>query len=127
MKTIPEQKTKVNILLRAIILSAAMFCLFPGGGWSMLAPAQNALAADGTGLDRAADIKSIQTALESKIVRDRLAAFGLTDEEIESRLGRLSDGQLHKVAKDIKALNSGGGLVYLLTVVVLVLLILALA
>ncbi|OGR46926.1 MAG: hypothetical protein A2X34_05305 [Elusimicrobia bacterium GWC2_51_8] len=126
MKSILKAKTKANILLRAMLLSAAMVYLLPNGGWSMLAPAQNALAADGTGFDRATDIKSVQTALEFKIVRDRLAAFGLNDKQIESRLRRLSDRQLHKFAKDVKALNPGGGLVYVLEVVVLVLLILIL-
>ena len=89
----------------------------------MLAPAQSAPAAGGQAYDRAADMKAVQTALESKIVRERLKALGLNDKETDSRLSRLSDQQVHKLAKDVKTLNSGGGVTGLLELVVLVLLI----
>jgi hypothetical protein len=93
----------------------------PSTGWAMLAPAQ---AASATGAaDRAADMKSVQTALESKVVRERLKALGLTDKEIASRLGQLSDAQVHKLAKDIDTLSAGGDLGGILVLVILILLI----
>ena len=84
----------------------------------MLAPAQSA----GTSA-RTADMKTIQVVLESKIVRERLKGLGLTDKEIESRLGNLSDQQVHKLAKDIDTLAPGGLIGELLVLIILVLLI----
>lgn len=115
-----------RIMLCALVFSTTAVCTMPVTGWAMLAPAQTASAADGPALDRAADLKAVQAALESKIVRERLKALGLNDKEIESRLGKLSDQQVHKLAKDVKTLSPGGGVIGLLELVVLVLLIIIL-
>lgn len=105
-----------RILICTLIVTTTMICA-PSQGWSMLAPAQSATEG------RSADMKTVQTALESKVVRERLKALGLTDKEIESRLGKLSDRQLHKFAKDVDTLAAGGFIEALLVCVVLVLLI----
>lgn len=110
-------------LLAALILSTTLTCTFSGSGWAMLAPAQNAPAADSQALDRASDLKTVQAALESKIVRGRLQSLGLNEKEIDSRLAKLSDRQVHQLAKDVKTLSPGGGLIGLLELVVLVLLL----
>ena len=115
-----------RVMLCALVFSTTSVCTMPATGWAMLAPAQTAPAASGPALDRALDLKAVQTALESKIVRERLKALGLNDKEIEARLGKLSDQQVHKLAKDIKTLSPGGGVVGLLELVVLVLLIIIL-
>jgi len=100
-----------------------MVCTLSPNLWAMLAPAQAASATDGQTYDRAADMKTVQTALESKIVRERLKDLGLSDKEIDSRLSRLSDQQIHQLAKDIHTLSPGGDVVGILVVVLLVLLI----
>ena len=110
-------KTLTKALCLALIVSVTMVCA-PSKGWSMLAPAQGATEG------RSADMKTVQNALESKVVRERLKALGLTDKEIELRLGKLSDRQLHKFAKDVDTLAAGGFIEAVLVVVVLVLLIL---
>lgn len=110
-------------ILLALTLSTTMICTMPTGGWAMLAPARAAPAQDGQTYDRAADMKAVQTALESKIVRERLKTLGLTDKEIESRLGRLSDQQLHKLSKDIKSVNPGGAVTGILELIILVIII----
>ena len=120
-------KIGVKALICVLIVSTTMVCTLSNNGWAMLAPAQNAAATDGQTYDRAADLKTVQTALESKIVHGRLKALGMTDKEIESRLSRLSNQQVHQLAKDISALNPGGGIVGLLELVILVLLIIFLA
>lgn len=102
----------------ALMLSVTMVCM-PSQSRAMLAPAQGS-----SRTDRAGDMKTIQTALESKVVRERLKALGLTDKEIELRLSKLSDQQLHKFAKDVDTLAAGGLIEAILVVVVLVLLIL---
>ena len=121
-------KNKINSGVRAmlgvLIVSTTMLCTLSNSGWAMLAPAQGGAAAFRPGYDRAADIKAVQTVLESKIVRERLKTLGMNEKEIESRLARLSDRQVHQLARDVKTLSPGGGIVTLLEIVVLVLLIL---
>ena len=76
---------------------------------------------------RLADIRTIQTALESKVVRQRLQEIGFTAEEIEDRLAYASDEDLHQLAVHSENVLAGGGVVEVLLIVVLVLLILRLA
>lgn len=82
-------------------------------------------------IDSAGDISKIRTFLESKIVQQRLADFGLTGEEISSRLGQLSPDQLHRIATHIDQLDFGGDsalgvLISILVIVILVIVILKL-
>ncbi len=58
--------------------------------------------------DRTADLATLQKALEQKMVKERLATLGLTPDEIQARLGQLSDQQLHNVAKQLDNLKVGG-------------------
>lgn len=102
-----------------LILTVTMVMSAPVNGWAMLAPSREAGSSQ-----RAADMKTIQTTLESKIVRERLQTLGLSEKEIELRLGQLSDQELHKLAKDVDTLAAGGIIEAVLVVVVLVLLIL---
>lgn len=102
-----------------LILTVTMVMSAPVNGWAMLAPSREAGSSQ-----RASDMKTIQTTLESKIVRERLQALGLSEKEIELRLSQLSDQELHKLAKDVDTLAAGGIIEAVLVVVVLVLLIL---
>lgn len=86
---------------------------------------------DGAVIDGAGDIAKISTFLESKIVQQRLADFGLTAEEISNRLNQLSPVQLHQVATHIDQLDSGGDsalgvLISILVIVILIIVILKL-
>jgi type II secretory pathway component PulJ len=107
----------------ALIAGAALFFTLSPKSWAMLVPAQEKSATAERKYDRNADMKTVQAALESKIVRGRLKALGLDDREIQSRLSRLDDKQIHQLAKDIHTLSPGGDLGGLLVLVVLVLLI----
>ncbi len=90
---------------------------------AMLAPSSVAQAGQ-TLTTTAADLQTIQSTLESKELRAKLHALGLSDAEINSRLSRLSDAQKHQLASQIRAVNPAGDLLIgLLIVVVLVLLI----
>lgn len=89
-----------------------------------LAPSEAiAPAAD---LDRAADLEKVQKALETKMVAERLSAFGYTEDEINARLSLLSDQELHALALQLDELRVGGDgtgvLVVLLLIAVVVLL-----
>ncbi|MBV9079828.1 MAG: PA2779 family protein [Elusimicrobia bacterium] len=74
--------------------------------------------------DRSADLKTVQTTLEQKEIRERLAQMGLDDNQIQQRLSRLDDRQLHQIAMRIdqqRAAGDAGGIV----ITVLLILILA--
>ena len=82
-------------------------------------------------VDRAADLDRVQKTLETKMIRERLEKFGLTQDEINSRLARLSDQQVHRLALQLDDLKVGkddalGVIIALLVIAVLVVLLLQL-
>lgn len=108
----------IGAIIAAMVTSLAM----PSRSWALLAPVETRGASAAAG-DRMEDIKAIQAALESKVLRQRLAEFNLTPEEINGRLGQLSDSQVHEAALQIRAMNPGGDAGGILVIVLLVLLI----
>ena len=58
--------------------------------------------------DRTADLATLQKALEQRMVKERLANLGLTPDEVQARLGQLSDQHLHNVAQQLDSLKVGG-------------------
>lgn len=90
----------------------------------MLAPAVSTGTESVSGPNRVTDLQKVQSVLESKVVQQRLEDFGLTPEEINARLPRLSDDQLHQLATQIDALTPGGNglgiIVALLVIAILV-------
>jgi hypothetical protein len=73
-----------------------------------------------TKAERLTDIDKIQKAIESKMVGERLEQFGLTQDEIRTRLGNLSDRQLHELALRLDELKVGGGGAEVVIIVLLV-------
>ncbi|MEN3028188.1 MAG: PA2779 family protein [Aquificaceae bacterium] len=57
---------------------------------------------------REEELAKIQRALESKEVQEKLRAYGLTKEEVESRLSQLNDQQIHMLAKASDKVLAGG-------------------
>lgn len=81
--------------------------------------------------ERSSDLMKVQKFLEIKMVRERLREYGLTREEIQSRLDQLSDQQIHQLALKVDdlrvAADDGLGLVIgLLVIVILVIIIILL-
>ena len=93
----------------------------------MLAPAVPTGTESVSDPNRVMDLQTVQKILENKIVRQRLEDFGLTSEEINARLTRLSDDQLHQLATQIDAITPGGDglgiIVALLVIAILVVLL----
>jgi hypothetical protein len=77
--------------------------------------------------ERSAEVQKIQKFLEMKMVRERLKEFGLTPDEIQTRLSQLSDEQIHQLALKLDDLKLGGDglgiIIFLLVVVILVIVI----
>jgi len=93
----------------------------------MLVPALPAAAESSSDSDRMADLQKIQSVLESKVVRQRLEGFGLSQEEINARLAALSDDQLHQFATDVDTIipaGDGHGIVVVLLVIAILAVIL---
>ena len=81
--------------------------------------------------DSMGDMTKVQTFLESRLVQQRLADFGLTAEEVSSRLNQLSQDQLHQIATHIDQIDYGGDsalgvIITLLVIVILVIVIMKL-
>lgn len=60
---------------------------------------------------RAGDLARVQAALESDIVRQKLADYGLSPSEILARVNGLSVAQLHELATHTDSLQAGGDVV----------------
>lgn len=101
----------------ALYLAVAVIILsFPTPGWAMLVPAEREAL-------RSADLATVQTALESSVVRQRLMDFGLTADEAVARLEKLSDDQIHQLAANLDAVQAGGSVLGDVLVIALIVLI----
>jgi len=77
--------------------------------------------------DRGQDSSTIRQVIENKMVSERLAQLGFTQEEVNSRLSQLSDQQLHKLAVNLDEIKTGGdglGLIIGLLVIAILVVIL---
>ena len=59
-------------------------------------------------MNRTTDLDKIQKIIEIKMIRERLNALGFSQEEIQTRLTRLSDEQVHQLALNLDELKVGG-------------------
>ena len=59
-------------------------------------------------VERSADLTKIRAALEMKVVSEKLVQLGFDKDEIQAKLGSLSDQQLHKIALKADELKVGG-------------------
>src|SRR5439155_21128448 len=112
--------------IAVLIVATTMALTLPPKGWALLAPAHMSDIVGSLHSARSEDLRVIQKTLESKILRQRLQDFGLTPEETQARLNRLSDAQVHQLAMQATHLNPGGdaGLGILVTLLVLGILVL---
>lgn len=105
------------------VLVAYLFIAFiPSNAEAFLA--QSRLSSGEIVAERSAHIASIQTALENKVVAQRLADYGLSAQEVDAKLGTLSDEQLHQLAS--LSGDVGGGIVGAVIAVLLVILLVVL-
>ncbi len=59
-------------------------------------------------MNRTADLDKIQKVIEIKMIRERLNVLGFSQEEIQTRLNRLSDEQVHQLALKLDELKVAG-------------------
>ncbi len=113
-------------LIGTLMIVTTLGTTLPPKAWAMLVPTEIANTGHEPSATREADIKTVQTALESKMVRQRLSEFKLTPEQVNQRMSQLSDAQVHQVAMQIRKVNPGGdaGLGILVTLLVIGILVL---
>ena len=123
MKKAQRAPLFIRTMIWMLVVTTFVMAWVPPEGTAMLAPATTSGA--GSDPSRAEDLQSIQRVLENKLIQQRLEDFGLTSEEINDKMNRLSDAQLHQMAAQIDALMPGGdvGLITVLVVLLIVLII----
>ncbi len=107
----------------ALYLVFSMLLLtLPAQGWAMF------VSSGQPGSGRQADMITVQKALESTVVKQRLMDYGLSSEEAMARINRLSDDQTHQFAAKLDSLQAGAdavdGLIFLLLVAIVVVVVL---
>jgi nitrogen fixation protein FixH len=128
--------TDMKIMLKAfyakplaVYLAVALLAIttFAGPAEAMFVPSasyQNAAAPAASSADRAADLARIQSALELKIVQQKLMDYGLSPEETMARVNKLSDKQINQFATHTDAVQAGadggGSIAGLLVLIVLI-------
>ena len=117
-----------NRFLAAIVCFHMIF-LATSPAFAALIPSK-----DSTGLTSAEmtrDIATIQRALETKMVQEKLMAYGLTSEEVAAKLPSMTPAQIHTLAQasdDVLAAGDSGlgVIIALLVIIILVIIILKL-
>lgn len=117
------------VLQQGLVLYLSLALLILGGlQESVLAgliPSNVSVADGGAKIDRVADTQTIQRVLESKVVVQRLTDMGLSVEEVQASMDKLSSEDLHQIATNMDGVQAGGGVVgFVVVVLVLVLLVL---
>jgi len=119
-----------SLIVFVVIITYSSLAFFPRPATAAFLPSESLMDLGNPEIDRHASLQKIQSVLESKVVAQRLSDFGLTKEEIQSRLGQMSDRQLHEVATQLDALQPGGDalgtIVVLLVIAILVVVLLQL-
>lgn len=113
-----------------LIMALMVLGCLPYDLMAAMIPSELESAGMASAMNRTADIETIQHVLESKVVAQRLADLGLSIEEVQQSMSKLTTQELHQIASNLEGLQSGGDLgliVGILVVVVLVLLIIFLA
>jgi len=115
--------SKFRIPLLALAMAAYLSFLFtsPAMAGMVGSISSDELQASGT---RAGDMDKIRLALENEIVRAKLGAYGLTQEEIQGKLQDMTDNQISLLAQASDDVLAGGdGLSFVIGVLVIVLLV----
>jgi hypothetical protein len=118
--------TSLTLYLCAALVVMGAISAFPVAGWAAFVPSDAALSAPG--FDREADIAQLKTYLERKVVAQRLADWGLGPQDIASRIGQLSDAQIHQAVVQLDSVQPGGdsglGVIVLLLVIAILVVVL---
>jgi len=116
-----------RFLAAFITFHMILFVTSPAMG--ALIPSQGSSTADRQEIQK--DMEKIQQALETKQVQEKLKDYGLTSEEVSSRLSTMTPEQIHMLATASDDVLSGGDgflgtLIAVLVIIILIIVILKL-
>ena len=95
----------LSLYLVAVLIAASAAA---GPAEAMFLPLDPQPACNAPSINRTADMASLQRTLESEVLRQRLADYGLSSGEALAKLSTLTDDQVHQLASRIDALQAGG-------------------
>ena len=117
----------------AVLMALWFFGLvaFPSIAAASLTPSK--MSGPTAAINREADLQAVQKALEHKLVAQKLKDYGVSASEVQARLPRMSDAEVHQIAVLSKKLPQGGddvivigGIVTILIVIILIIVIIKL-
>ncbi len=115
-------KTQLFKSITLYLVVATFFMTLPAQGWAMFIPSGQSASV------RQSDLSCIQKTLETAMIKQRLADFGLSPEDAAARINSLSDEQIHQLAANLDSVQAGaddvGLLIFLLLVAILVVVLL---
>ena len=115
------KKPFFKVVALYLIVSVSILTL-PAQGWAMFIPSSHSAAA------RTSELETVQKALETSVVKQRLADYGLSSAEVMSRIDSLSDAEIHRIASNLDSLQAGADgvdlMIFLLLVAILVVVLL---
>lgn len=117
-----KRRMAVKFVAVAVAFAAAFTRVSVPRVEAMMIPAHVTAAVSQT--DRQADLAAVQSALESKIIRQRLADMKLSPAEINQRIAKLDDQKVHQLAMHIDKQNAAadGGATVLIVIAAIALL-----
>jgi hypothetical protein len=104
-----------------VVFAFSLLALIPSNGLASLV--ESRLSSGETLSQRAEQIEKIRLALEKEVVAQRLADYGLSNEEVAAKLPSLSNEQLHQLAGLSDSLAEGGILEVVIAILLIVLLV----
>ncbi len=104
-----------------VLLAFCLLSLIPANGRASLV--ESRLSSGETLSQRNAELNKVRQALETEVVAQRLADFGLSQEEVAAKLPTLSNEQLHQGAGRAARRAEGGVLGAVIAVLLIVLLV----
>ncbi|MBK8423810.1 MAG: PA2779 family protein [Elusimicrobia bacterium] len=107
-------------MVGTLVLTTTLTMTLPPACPGMLAPVEAMGEGKNATSTRAEDLKTIQKSLNPKFSGNASRTSKISPEQIDARLSRLSDAQLHQTASRIKSINPGGDAGGLLITVLLV-------
>jgi hypothetical protein len=109
-------------ILSLYLVLAVLLLSLPSQGWAMFMPSSQ------TAPTRQTDVITIQKALESSVVKQRLMDYGFSSEEAMSRINKLTDKEIHQFAGNLDSLQAGAdavdALIFLVLVAIIVVVVL---
>ena len=120
-----------RILIMMVLVSFAHFSLISDIGQASIVDSKMINSKINGSSTRGIDEKKIRRMLENKILSERLKSYGISDDQIYSKIESMSDEQVHQLASLSDRIPAGGdagvaALIVLVTIAVAIIVLLVL-